>query len=96
MQNTLEHVRCTRYAVVLHVLHGMVAESESESEFHHEFHWNAQSILGTATIFTDLGTAARAASVICDGPALGRTEVGTHPGIECRILHRHSGRSDES
>ena len=49
---------------------------ESESEFH----WNAQSILGTATIFTDLGTAARAASVFCDGPALGRTEVGTHLG----------------
>ena len=37
-------------------------------------------ILGTAAIFTDLGTAARAASVIYDGPALGRTEVGTHPG----------------
>jgi len=52
----------------------MAKESESESEFH----WNAQSILGTATIFTDLGTAARAASVFCDGPALGRTEVGTH------------------
>ena len=27
-------------------------QTESESEFH----WNAQSILGTATIFTDLGT----------------------------------------
>ena len=50
--------------------------SESESEFH----WNAQSILGTATIFTDLGTAARAASVVYDGPALGHTEAGTHLG----------------
>ena len=45
-----------------------------------ESDWNAQSILGTAAIFTDLGTAARAASVVCDGPALGRTEAGTHLG----------------
>ena len=44
------------------------------------FIWNAQSILGTATIFADLGTAARAASVVYDGPALGRTEAGTHLG----------------
>ena len=31
-----------------------------------QFNWNAQSILGTAAIFTDLGTAARAASAIYD------------------------------
>ena len=42
------------------------------------FIWNAQSILGTATIFADLGTAARAASVVYDGPALGRTEAVVH------------------
>ena len=64
-------------------------QTESESEFH----WNAQSILGTATIFTYLGTAARAASVAFDGPALGRTECGKQKEENDQLAPHPSCRS---
>ena len=39
-----------------------------------------QSIQGTSAIFTNLGTAVRAAGAAYDGSAPGRTKVGSHPG----------------